>query len=106
MPIEDLTYDELRSELRLCASSNRRYKARLEDLLSDHKEITRQYESLVKDHAPSEFQKKYRNLLKQYRDLAVRNQDTLGAWQVSIDEQERLEVEVESLEVRLRSLPG
>ena len=39
----------------------------------------------------------YQDLLKQYRDLAVRNQHTLGAWHMSIDAQESLEHQLESL---------
>ena len=57
MSSNNLTHDQVRSQLRLCVSSNLRYKARLEDLLSDHKEITRQYESLVDDHAPHELRR-------------------------------------------------
>lgn len=57
MPSKNLTSTEVRSRLRLCASSNRRYKARLQQLQSDHDALTRQYKSLLGNHAPQEFRK-------------------------------------------------
>ena len=72
--------NDLRSRLKRCIASHRRYKARLELLWSDHKDITRQYESLIQDHAPQAYREKYRDLLKRYRNLAARNQETEGAW--------------------------